>query len=89
MRFVTPLILLVIAGLALPTIVASGCFNLAVSDAEPGGYSLFEQIEFEEELITYNGGGWIPGLIASKAAWMQFCQRSKSLHPVPPPPKLA
>lgn len=89
MRFVTLLILLVIAGLALPMLVVAGCFNLAMFEAEPGGYGLFEQIDFEEELNISNVGGWITGLSASKAAWMQFRQHSHPLPPAPPPPKYA
>ncbi|MBK8989664.1 MAG: hypothetical protein IPM39_27010 [Chloroflexi bacterium] len=89
MRFVPLLIFLVIAGLALPVLIAAECSDQAISVSEAGDYNLFEQIDFDEELIMPNVGGWISRLNASKASWMQVRRQSHFLLPVPPPPKYA
>ena len=56
MRFVPLLIFLVIAGLALPVLIAAECSDQAISVSEAGDYNLFEQIDFDEELNMPNVG---------------------------------
>jgi hypothetical protein len=87
MRFVILLIFLFVAWLVLPMLAAAGYFDLAIPDAEPGGYSLLEQMDCEEELFVSGVGAWITGLSASRTARAEFHHRSCPLPPVLPPPK--
>lgn len=89
MRALILIALLVIAGLSFPAFVIGGYVDLAISDPEPGGYSFFEQVDFEEELNFSGVGGWMTGSGASKAEWHPIHRHSHSLPSIPPPPKSA